>query len=304
VMKLVARLVERTQVRIPVRTVFQHPTPRMLAKRLEQQDSAADQLLIPLSEDLGTTVMVAVHPGGGFASVYSSLAKALAAYTWVGIDPPLNAEGDYQHRSIAELADVYIDALLADYVDRPLILLGWSFGGNIAQQMAHRLHTHGVHIEALILLDSVAQTSSETLVLQRAQVLLNMAKELGLSAPAHEATDPAWLWQLAEALAAHELAPSGLTPADLLQAVDRTMSATRMMAGHRIRPHDSPTLLVKALVDAAPEDCYAPWRGHSVRPFQQVGLEVSHGVLCGPKTVATMAATITEFLDERSKVNT
>jgi amino acid adenylation domain-containing protein len=95
-----------------------------------------------------------VHPSGGSAAWYVALARALPhdrplfAFEMPGshgIGEPLD--------SIEALADEYVRHLLLAQPTGPYALLGWSLGGMIAFEMAHRLTAAGHQVAPLILLE-------------------------------------------------------------------------------------------------------------------------------------------------------
>ena len=278
-----------------MRTIFRHPTPRSLSMQIVS-DRGETSIFVPLIKGAEETTIIAIHPGGGFSSVYSAVAKSLTQYNWVGIDAELNNEGNYTAKTIEDLAENYSAGLEREFSGRRLILLGWSFGGNIAQHMASLMCERGSQAEALILLDSIANGPRGDLKKDRNSVIFEMATELGMSSQESLPTAE-WIALISAELEKREIIPKGLTSDAFLKAVDRTIEASNMIADHQPIPHYTPTLLIKALVDPSPIDVYEGWRSLSSE-YRQAGVNVSHGVLCTPSSSNLLAPIIKKFLLE------
>ena len=93
------------------------------------------------------------HPAGGSSVVYEPLTRRLPADVPVyGVE---RLEGSLDERADAYVADI---TALAD--GRPVVLGGWSFGGALAFEVAHRLEQAGeVTVGHLELLDLVRPTT-------------------------------------------------------------------------------------------------------------------------------------------------
>nr|BAW27730.1 hypothetical non-ribosomal peptide synthetase [Micromonospora sp. SpD080624G1-02] len=145
-------------VTVPLSVVFTHPTVERLAAVLGSASAARDRLLVPLADGPATQPpLFLVHPQGGDVACYAQLARELAGVCAVrGIeavgyntdDPPLSA--------IEEMAERYVDEIRAATPGGPYRLAGWSFGGNVAFEMASRLEAAGERVDFLGVLDARA----------------------------------------------------------------------------------------------------------------------------------------------------
>ncbi|SDJ42953.1 amino acid adenylation domain-containing protein [Lentzea albidocapillata subsp. violacea] len=153
---LAARLLGRIQtafgVRLGIRTLFEEPTVAGLAHRLGHDDERDSfDVLLPLRTDGAGTPLFCVHPAAGIGWVYSGLLR--------GVDRPVYA---LQARSLTAQAPGSVAEMAADYVARvrevqpegPYHLLGWSFGGVVAHEMAVLLQEQGAEVALLTLLDA------------------------------------------------------------------------------------------------------------------------------------------------------
>ncbi len=89
-------------------------------------------------------------------------AAGLAMHIWllggyldcpiIGINE-IPQKGEAEFRSIRNMAASYADRLQTVYPDGPYNLLGWSFGGPVAHELAIELRRRGCVVQRLILLD-------------------------------------------------------------------------------------------------------------------------------------------------------
>src|SRR5690606_8475653 len=68
------------------------------------------------------------------------------------------------HTSIDAMADCYLAAVRAAQPEGPYRLGGYSGGGLVAMEMAHRLRREGAEVELLVLFDSLAAPEAQTKV--------------------------------------------------------------------------------------------------------------------------------------------
>ncbi|MFC0227514.1 type I polyketide synthase [Serratia aquatilis] len=109
-------------------------------------------LLVPLRSGPGAKLCL-VHPAGGSVLGYASLAKNLPSeYAVYGITYPTHSE--QQGRSIRALSSRYLDEISELGDPSSLILGGYSFGGNVAFNMAMELQARGQQVHKVLLLDS------------------------------------------------------------------------------------------------------------------------------------------------------
>jgi len=168
---------------IPIATLFRYPTAAGLAEALSSQVQVdVDRLdptvnpihetaasiplpstlfapLLPITEG-PQTPLFCVHPVAGLSWCYMGLARHLGTeQPLYGLQSPyLDAESDEANppawASWAQMVEKYL-ALVRQVQPRgPYRLLGWSFGGTIAQSMATQFQQQGDDVERLILLDA------------------------------------------------------------------------------------------------------------------------------------------------------
>ena len=156
--RLVSRLRQDKNIDIPLRVVFSHPSPRELAEFLASTPiSTSYSPLLLIKQGTKPSPLFCVHPGGGFGTVYRTLAASLADDQTVYALQAMGLEANEKpHSSIKEMASAYVDAIRTIQVHGPYQILGWSFGGVVAQEMAFLLEGMGEQVSLLVLLDAPA----------------------------------------------------------------------------------------------------------------------------------------------------
>ncbi|MEU8806242.1 amino acid adenylation domain-containing protein [Streptomyces violaceoruber] len=160
---LAVRLVERLKQRgvsIVVRDLFAAPTAAGLLKRMSLS-SVRDALdvLLPIRTEGSRPPLFAVHPAGGLSWCYMPLARYVPAGIPVyglqarGVDGACAPAG-----SIAEMAADYLEQIRSVQPEGPYHLLGWSYGGVVAHEMAVQLREAGEEVGSLVLLDQYPWT--------------------------------------------------------------------------------------------------------------------------------------------------
>jgi thioesterase domain-containing protein len=141
---------------LPVRAVFETPTPAGLAARLDQpfMRDALGGLLLPIRPAGSRPPLFCVHPAVGLSWSYIPLSRyvpgdqrlyGLQARGLDGASPPA--------RSVREMAAEYVEQIRAVQESGPYHLLGWSFGGIVAHEIAVQLQAGGEQVAALIIMD-------------------------------------------------------------------------------------------------------------------------------------------------------
>ncbi|MEU9232419.1 amino acid adenylation domain-containing protein [Streptomyces subrutilus] len=163
-MKLLGRIRTALGADLGMRALFEAPTAAALARRLARDpdrsgapgdDShGALDVLLPLRAAGTRAPLFCVHPAAGISWVYSGLLRHL--------DPDRPVHG-LQARglrggspsSVTEIAEDYVRQIRAVQPEGPYHLLGWSFGGVVAQAMAVALQAGGQEVALLALLDGL-----------------------------------------------------------------------------------------------------------------------------------------------------
>lgn len=149
-------------VEVPVRVIIGHPTIEALGGWLRTGASltSAQGNLIEFRRGAGQRNVVCIHPAGGTAFCYLSLAKELPDAIGVyGVQSPGLNPGESTEPSVEAMADAYLRRI-APLTSQPLILTGLSFGGLVAYEMARRLTAAGNRQVTVVLLDTQGSDDS------------------------------------------------------------------------------------------------------------------------------------------------
>ncbi|WP_027835366.1 non-ribosomal peptide synthetase [Maritalea myrionectae] len=154
--KMVHQIKESFGVQLALKSIITSPTIEELGAMLrgdaaERQD---EDHLITLQPGDGSTNVVCVHPAGGTAFCYLSLAKTLDENIGVyGLQSMgLNAN-EVACTSVEDMAAHYLP-LIEPLMDRPMVITGLSFGGLVAHEMGRLLSARGKQDISVVLLDT------------------------------------------------------------------------------------------------------------------------------------------------------
>ncbi|WP_157494672.1 amino acid adenylation domain-containing protein [Kutzneria sp. 744] len=155
-LKLLLRIRSYFGVDLNMRDLFEAPTPACLADRvgLDNRESPFAALL-PVRVGLDAPPLFCVHPASGIGWSYAGLipfmppAHPIYALQARGIDTPAA-----KPTSITDMAADYVAQIRSVRPSGPYHLLGWSFGGLVAHEIAVQLQADGEEVALLALLDS------------------------------------------------------------------------------------------------------------------------------------------------------
>ncbi|VUM13048.1 enterobactin synthase subunit F [Stenotrophomonas maltophilia] len=293
--------------------LFAQPTVAALATRIAEPPALADHALGPVislaaTDADGPIPLFVLHPAGGIAWNYRTLARALQpARPVYGLQSPALDPKQPLPSSIEAMANDYVQRVVTLQPKGPVHLLGWSVGGILAQAMAVRLHEIGREVGELVLLDAYpsecwrAEPEPDAIAALRA--LLAIA---GHDPEAHPELDSrerilGFLRRGGSAL--------GSLPDVVLDGVVRAVTGTnRLIREHIHQPFDGTLVHVRAGRDhqARPQLQSALWRTHA-RRVQALELPFLHAELTGRDAVAQLAPWLSARLrhwDEQQEIAT
>ncbi|SON61920.1 Dimodular nonribosomal peptide synthase [Mycobacterium simulans] len=150
-MRAIAAINTSFDADVPVRALFESPTVESLSQRLGSADSSIELLPVEVLKHGDGIPLFCPPPGGGLSWQYRNLA-AYVDCPIIGF--PLPPSGEWRG-SIRDIAAQYADTVQEFYTDGPYNLLGWSFGGVVAHQLAVELQRRGCVVRRLLLLDAI-----------------------------------------------------------------------------------------------------------------------------------------------------
>lgn len=164
---------------VPMRAVFEAPTPASLLHRIDGEDGedggSGFDVLLPLRTTGEGAPLFCVHPVGGLSWCYSGLLRTLETDTPVyglqsrgvdGVTP--TAE------SMRGMLDDYVAQIRSVRPHGPYHLLGWSLGGTLAQALAAELQQRGEEVGLLVLLDAYPVEEERRVEMEERQILTDM----------------------------------------------------------------------------------------------------------------------------------
>ncbi len=121
-----------------------------------------------------------IHPGFGHASEFERLVDHVGDLVRVvGLQCKGLTPGQARFKDFEDMVVTYLDRLGQVAPEGPVLLLGWSHGGVVAQEMAVRLSTLGRDVRLLTLLDTLAPGSDHYGAMTLEEWLRSVLAELG-----------------------------------------------------------------------------------------------------------------------------
>lgn len=163
--KVIAAINDTLGTRLAPSDLLLHPTIEQLAGRIRTREgqrlSASHR--VDLSPGNGEAHLVCVHPAGGTAFCYLSLARCLPdEISVVGLQAPGVSPGDAFLPDLTQMAEHHL-ASIAPLLDRPVVLTGASFGGLLGFEMLRLLHERGHRRVSLVMLDTEGSDDEQQL---------------------------------------------------------------------------------------------------------------------------------------------
>lgn len=154
--KLFARIETTFRRRLPLATLMAAPTPRELATVLESKTSDRHRSpLVPILTEGDRPPFFCVHAADGDVLFLRRLRDVLPpdqplyglqARGMDGVETPLE--------TVEEMAAEYVRGIQETWPEGPCIVGGYSMGGMIALEVAHRLVAEGRQVDRLVLMDT------------------------------------------------------------------------------------------------------------------------------------------------------
>lgn len=156
--ELVELLRTRHDLALPLHLLFSHPTVEKLCAELPTRLAGIQSLAIRLAAgDPARPPLFLIHPQSGEICSYLDLVRSLPpnlpvygieAVGYTADEPPLDRIEAMAHR--------YIQDIRAVAPQGPYLLGGWSFGANVAFEIAHQLELVGQRVGLLAVIDARA----------------------------------------------------------------------------------------------------------------------------------------------------
>ncbi|MGC2060794.1 MAG: alpha/beta fold hydrolase [Candidatus Sulfotelmatobacter sp.] len=139
--------------KVPTATIFQAPTIAALASMLELPSLPPFSPFVSLKAGEHPPILI-THGLGGRARFYELAKHILTGHSIYGIQARGIDGREEPFDRIEDMAEFYLAALKDLQPEGPYVLIGYSFGGLVALEMAQRLTAEGKHIQLLVLVDA------------------------------------------------------------------------------------------------------------------------------------------------------
>ena len=269
--RLVSRLRTRLGIDVRVQDLFQNPTPAALAARIATADGEVGGPLLRLRP--GPVTLICIHPGIGLGWAYGELARRLPPGIGVVAIEARGVDGiDSPALSLPAMADDYLELIRKLQPHGPYYLLGWSFGGLVAHELAIQLQESGEHVGLLALLDSFPADRTQP---PPDPAAADVDAALNVDGGVREQLDPARLRRL----------------------LDVATNNLRLGRAHRLRQYcGSVTLFVAARSVAPDRPTPHSWSRYVDRPPQVVWVDCGHHHMLTPGPAATIADRLSRLI--------
>ncbi|MFV9632066.1 non-ribosomal peptide synthase/polyketide synthase [Mycobacterium neumannii] len=157
-MQAIVAINSRLNTNVAVRTLFHAPSVRTLSQQLEGPAGAAEVVPVEVLKEGAGAPLFCLHPGGGVSWQYQALGKYLDCPI-IGIQQTLQ-EQEVEPHSLRDMAANYADRIQQISPTGPYNLLGWSFGGVVAHELAVELQRRGCTVGRLVLIDTQPRLDS------------------------------------------------------------------------------------------------------------------------------------------------
>ncbi|MHC3475015.1 amino acid adenylation domain-containing protein [Streptomyces sp. 7R007] len=273
-------------VRITLRTLYEAPTPTALIRRVGT-GALRDALnvVLPIRTEGSQPPFFCVHPAGGMSWGYMPLARIVPDdRPLYGLQDPGLVPGGALPTSVGEMAAVYARHIRAIQPTGPYHVLGWSFGGTVAHEMAAQLRAAG-HETVLVVMDTYPRHVDEA----------------GGGELIDDGDDPE-AEALEQARAARDRVLPGLED-DEVEVVARVLANNqRILVSHEFPTIDGDMLLITSTVGkpegAAPLDAWRPYvRGQ----IMDIRMACTHPEMMTPPRLAEAWAAIETWLEARDE---
>ena len=277
-MRVIAAINTSLDANLAVRTLFHAPSVRSLSQQLGRHASEVEVVPVEVLKEGTGVPLFCIHPGGGVSWPYQALGNYLDCPI-IGIQRILQGE-EVEPRSIRDMAKNYADRIQGVYPTGPYNLLGWSFGGVVAHELAIELQRRGCVIACLILLDARPTIDSVTHALLEKHILEAVLEEVlrfyRVDIPEQ---DGPLTYQQVEELVRERGAVDIPRYKQLLDSIVQNLkSSLALHRAHEPGVFDGDTIIFSALPDERIRSSSPPesWRPYVARHITEYSIDCRH----------------------------
>ena len=169
--RFIARLEMRFEVKVPVASLFGAQTISQLAHIIHNEIHDWSPI-VPIQPQGNKTPIFAVHALGAMVLSYEPLSRALGKnQPFYGIQAYGFEDEQTPYTNLDEMVSFYTQAILDQQPEGPYQLIGHSFGGIIALEIARKLKSLGEEVSYLAMLDTHMPIRYQAISLDDAGIL-------------------------------------------------------------------------------------------------------------------------------------
>jgi non-ribosomal peptide synthetase component F/thioesterase domain-containing protein len=308
-MRVIAAINTSLDARLAVRTLFDAPSVRSLSQQLGTHASSVEVVPVEVLKESTGVPLCCIHDGFGLSWSYRALGKYLDCPI-IGINQiPQNDEAE--PASIRSMAASYADRLQAVYPAGPYNLLGWSFGGVVAHELAIELRRRGCVVQRLVLLDAAFRANkviarfrankviARNQALDESQVLEYILRTNRIDVPVQ--SGPLTYRQAEELIHQREAMEFALPPRQLLEFMVKSVNANQLYLLEHVPDVFDGDMVIFSAARSANENNRGPrlglrWRGPRTRMATRSHLQSWRPYVAGDITAYSVDCTHYEML--------
>ncbi|MFD9493507.1 amino acid adenylation domain-containing protein [Streptomyces sp. NPDC060005] len=286
--QLISRIRDVLGDGLAIRAVFAAPTVATLVEQLGRSSGGEEfDVLLPIKDHGGGSPVFCVHPVSGIGWCYAPLAGIASPEHSVYALQARGLDGeDALPGSIQEMAADYVRQIRAVQESGPYHLMGWSFGGVVAHEMAVQLRARGERVETLALLDSYpAHGTATPLPITEEDVAAGLAEFFGVRAGDGE--EPLTMTGIVAALRRDRSMFTELAERHLADIAAIYRNNHRIMTEHVPGEFDGDVRFYEAGRERPTDVCAAnAWSAHVSGRLDIARIACSHAEMARPDSLA------------------
>jgi amino acid adenylation domain-containing protein len=179
--RLVNRVERHFGRRVALSLLIAGGTVRGMADALREARELVDEFaVLEKMRDGEGAPLYMVHPADGLVGAYLHLVRNLpGTFPVFGVRDPWMLGGREEYRSVEELAQCYAQAIRENQPEGPYHLMGWSFGGFVAYELACQLRAAGCEVGMMGLMDTMSPLMIPSIERDGSHFLAGQVRDMG-----------------------------------------------------------------------------------------------------------------------------
>ncbi|WP_194909880.1 amino acid adenylation domain-containing protein [Catenulispora rubra] len=288
-------------VSVTVRDVITNPTVAGLLSRLSLS-SVKDALsgMLSIRPSGSESPFFFVHPGSGSSWCYLPLARYIPQeYPLYGLQADGLDGTSELATSAAEMATAYIEQIRSVQPSGPYHLVGYSFGGTVAHEIAVQLQAAGEQVAALVILDTfpVEQDADPAAVGEASRDARETDRSDDPASSSASGENDVRAQRLQELRADMGAVLGGISDEELIRVMGVFENCSQLQVEHRAGRFGGDALVVVAAQDKATDVPWAQrWEPYISGEITEVSLPYTHADMVRPHTLGEVWAAVEGWL--------